>query len=222
LAKIPVVPAIPIAKKAPLPVLRRLSIYHQILTEMKERQVEMTSSTVISNAVEYKPIQVRKDLQILGLVGKPKIGFHVDELLDAIKRYVGWSREHRAILIGVGNLGSALLNFPWLAEYGLRFIAAFDASEKRSNIVVNHIPIHPISYFPKYVRTHNVDIAVIAVPITAAQDVTDMVVAAGVRGVWNFSATPLKVPSHVIVENALFTQSLAVLTRRLSEGKITK
>jgi redox-sensing transcriptional repressor len=220
--KIPVAPVTQSVKKAPLPILRRLSIYHQILTEMKERRVEMTSSTIISNAVEYKPIQVRKDLQILGLVGKPKIGFHVDELLDAIKRYVGWSKEHRAVLIGVGNLGSALLNYPWLAEYGLRFIAAFDVSKKRSTMIVNHIPIQPLNHFPKYVRTHTVDIAVIAVPISAAQDVTDMVVSAGIQGIWNFSATPLKTPAHVMVENAIFTQSLAVLTRRLSESKIKK
>jgi len=209
-------------KKAPLPVLRRLSLYHQVLAELRERQVKTTSSTVISDTMEYKPIQVRKDLELTGLVGKPKVGFSVDELLDAIKRYLGWAREHRAILFGAGNLGSALLNYPWLAEYGLRIDAGFDADAMHSNILVNNIPIHHISYLPEYMKHETVDIAVVAVPIVAAQEVTDMIVAEGILGIWNFSATHLKVPSRVVVENASFTQSLAVLTRRLSEREAIK
>jgi redox-sensing transcriptional repressor len=208
------------AKKAPLPILRRLSIYHELLTAMKERHVETISSTVISEAVEYKPIQVRKDLQNTGLAGKPKIGFRVDDLLEAIKRYVGWSKPHKAILFGVGNLGTALLNFPWLSEYGLQFVAGFDAAPQRSNILVNNIPIHHISYFQKYAKHQSVDIAVIAVPIAAAQDVANMVAAAGVPGIWNFSLIHLKVPPHALVVNASFTESLAMLTRRLGERKL--
>lgn len=204
-------------KKAPLPLLRRMSVYHQILREMKERGVEITSSTGLSEAVEYKPIQIRKDLQATGIVGKPKIGFRVNDLLVAIENFIGWTKGYKAVLFGAGNLGSALLNYPWLSEYGLRFIAAFDVNPSRYNILINHIPVHPLNYFPRYIKSHSVDIGVIAVPISTAQDAANMIVSAGIKAIWNFSATHLKVPADVIVENASFTQSLVVLTRRLTE-----
>jgi len=208
-------------KKSPLPVIRRLSIYHQVLWEMKAQRIEKVSSTVLATRLEYKPIQVRKDLQLLGLVGKPKIGFVVTELLDALEKFIGWGDEHKAILFGAGNLGTALLHYPWFSEYGVRFVAAFDASPSRSNIVVNNVPVYNIGHFQKYMKHHKIEFAVVAVPANAAQEVTDVIVASGITGIWNFSAIHLRVPGSVIVENALFTQSLAVLTRRLVENRAT-
>jgi redox-sensing transcriptional repressor len=206
-------------KKTPLPVVRRLSIYHDLLVSLKEKKVKNTSSTIIADILEYKPIQVRKDLEMTGLVGKPKIGYDVEELLEAIKQCIGWSYQHKAVLFGVGNLGSALLNYPWMMEYGLVFEAAFDTSAVRSNILIYNIPVHHTSYFNEYIKRHKVDIAVITVPPQFAQDVANMVVSAGIKAIWNFTVARLKVPSNVIVENASFTISLAVLTQKLSERK---
>lgn len=205
--------------KAPAPVIRRLSNYHYLLLGLKQRQIPSISSTTLAEMLEYKPIQVRKDLQVTGLVGKPRTGFRVDELEEAIRRFLGWSLDCQAVLFGAGNLGSALLNHPWREEYGLRFIAAFESDPARSNILMNNIPIHHISHFPTFAREHGIDVGVIAVPAEEAQSVAEMLVENGVRGIWNFSHTHLKAPRHAIIENAIFTQSLAILTRRLVETR---
>jgi redox-sensing transcriptional repressor len=206
--------------KAPAPVIRRLSNYHHILLGMRERRIQRVSSTTLAEILEYKPIQVRKDLQLTGLVGKPRTGFDVDEVEAAISRFMGWTLECQAVLFGVGNLGSALLNYPWRDEYGLHFIAAFEREPERSNILINNIPVFSIEYFPTFAREHAIDIGVVAVPAEEAQTVAEMLMHNDIRGIWNFSHTHLKISGKTTVENALFTQSLAVLTRRLVESRI--
>jgi redox-sensing transcriptional repressor len=205
--------------KAPAPVIRRLSNYHHLLLGLRQRQVQSVSSTTLAEMLEYKPIQVRKDLQLAGLVGRPRTGFRIDEMEEAISRFMGWSLDCQAVLFGVGNLGSALLNYPWREEYGLRFIAAFESEGERSNILINNIPVYHISHFPTFAQEHGIDIGVIAVPAEVAQTVAEMIVDNGIRGIWNFSHTHLKITGKATVENALFTQSLAVLTRRLVESR---
>ena len=206
-------------KKAPAPVIRRLSNYHHLLLGLKHREIHRISSTLLAELLEYKPIQVRKDLQLAGLVGRPRTGFEVDEMERAIREFLGWSLESKAVLFGMGNLGSALLNYPWREDHGLRFIAAFEHLPERSNVLVNNVPVFHVSHFPVFAPEHQIDIAVIAVPPEDAQGVSDMIVAAGIRGIWNFSHTHLRTRPGVSVENALFTQSLAILTRRLVESR---
>jgi redox-sensing transcriptional repressor len=203
--------------KTPLPIVRRLSIYHHLLLTLKQQGVRTLSSTKIAEAVEYTPILVRKDLEVTGLAGKPKTGYDIDELIQAINAFIGWADEVRAVLIGAGNLGSALMRYPWLVEHGLRFIAAFDSGDEQSNILINNIPVYSMSYFEEFIKTNQVDIGVVTVPASATQQVVDLLVAKGIKGIWNFSNTHPKVPEGVIVENAVFTLSLAALTRRLRE-----
>ena len=206
--------------KAPAPFIRRLSNYHHLLLGMRQRQIQTISSTTLAEILEYKPIQVRKDLQLAGLVGKPRTGFRVDEMEEAISRFLGWSLDTKAVLFGVGNLGSALLSYPWREEYGLRFIAAFEIAEERSNILINNIPVHNISHFSTFAKEQEIDIGVIAVPVDEAQPVADLIVANGISGIWNFTTTHLKTSVRTTVEDALFTQSLAILTRRLIESRM--
>ena len=204
-------------KKAPSPVIRRLSNYHHVLLGLKQNQVRTFSSTTIAEKLEYKPIQVRKDLQLTGLAGRPKTGFLVDEMEEAIRSFIGWSLDFEAVLFGAGNLGNALLNYPWRDGYGLKFIAAFDIDPARSNILINNIPVYHTDHFHTFAQEHSVDIGVIAVPADSAQAVADTLVENGIRGVWNFSHAHLRTPKETTVEDAFFTQSLAVLTRRLVE-----
>jgi len=205
--------------KAPAPVIRRLSNYHHLLLGMRERHVQTVTSATLAEILEVKPIQVRKDLQMAGIVGKPRTGFNVDDMEAAISRFMGWSLEFQAVLFGAGNLGSALLNYPWRDEYGLRFVAAFESEATRSNVLINNIPVYHIDYFETFARDHTIDIGVVAVPAEAAQAVAELLVRSGVGGIWNFSHTTLKISGKTTVENALFTQSLAILTRRLVETR---
>jgi len=205
---------------APLPIIRRLSIYHHILLTLKLQRIETISSTKLSEMVGYTPILVRKDIEATGLTGKPKTGYNVVDLLQAINQFVGWSTEKPAILIGAGNLGSALMKYAWMSEHGMRFIAAFDSNPAHANILINNIPVYAMNYFETFMSEHKVDIGVVTVPAVAAQQVIDLLVAQGIKGIWNFSNAHPKVPEGVIVENAVFTLSLAVLTRRLREQHI--
>jgi redox-sensing transcriptional repressor len=207
-------------RKAPAPVVRRLSNYHHLLLGLRQRHIQNVSSTTLAEILEYKPIQVRKDLQLAGLVGKPRTGFSVEEMEEAISRFLGWSLETQAVLFGVGNLGSALLKYPWRNEYGLRIIAGFESEEERSSILINNIPVFHISHFPTFAAEHTIDIGIIAVPPEQAQVVAEMLVENSIRGIWNFSHTHLKIAGKVTVEDALFTRSLAILTRRLVESRM--
>lgn len=205
-------------KKAPAPVIRRLSTYHHLLRGLKQRDIHRISSTTIAELLEFKPIQVRKDLQLAGLVGRPRTGFEIREMEAAIREFLGWSLDSKAVLFGMGNLGNALLNYPWREEHGLRFIAAFEQHPDRSNILINNVPVYHVSQFHMFAAEHAIDIGVIAVPPEQAQAVAEMIVAQGIRGIWNFSHTHLRIPTGTTVEDALFTQSLAILTRRLVES----
>jgi redox-sensing transcriptional repressor len=207
------------SRKTSLPVLRRFSVYHHVLLELKQQGIQTTSSTKLSEILEYKPIQIRKDIQLTGLVGKPKKGFSVVELESAIKKFLGWSTGYKAVLFGAGSLGTALLKYPWIEEYGLHFVAAFDKVQTRSNILINNIPVYHTDFFSTFIKKHKIEIAVIAVPAESAQHVADSLVENGIHGIWNFSYTHLRVPAYVTVENAQFTQSLAILTRRLIESQ---
>jgi redox-sensing transcriptional repressor len=198
--------------------VRRLSIFHHYLRALRAQGERTVSSTRIAEALGYTPILVRKDLQCTGLAGRPKTGYIIDELLQAINAFIGWSEQRAAVLFGAGNLGRALLNYPWLADHGLRFEAAFDVDRARVHDVINRIPVFPIARFDRYMKTHAIDIGVITVPAHAAQATADRMAARGIAGIWNFSNVHLTVPAGVILENADFTLSLATLTRRLKES----
>ena len=119
-------------KPIPEPTLRRLPIYYQYLKRVhEEKRTDYISCTQIGNALNVQPIQVRKDLQIADAVGKPKTGYSVPELIDTIEEFLGWNNTTDAYLVGVGNLGSALLGYQGFREYGLNVIAAFDNDEKK-------------------------------------------------------------------------------------------
>ena len=205
-------------KKAPAPVLRRLSNYHHLLGSFRERRLETISSTELAALLEYTPIQIRKDLQIAGLVGKPKTGYRIDAIEKAITHYLGWTREFKAVLFGAGNLGSALLHYPWHDNYGIQFIAAFDAQRSKTGRVINGTKVHHLSHFDAFARHHQIDVGAIAVPAGQAQHVADLIASHKIRGVWNFSPIHVILPTHTTAEDAFFTQSLAVLTRRLVES----
>jgi redox-sensing transcriptional repressor len=207
------------ARKAPAPVIRRLSNYHHLLVGLKQSNRKTISSTTIAEMLEYKPIQVRKDLQLIGLVGRPKVGFRIAELTEAIQSFLGWKSNCRAILVGAGNLGKALLKYPWDDGYGIEIVAAFDADKKRSGVTINGIPVYHQSAFPAFAAKDRLDVGIIAVPAAAAQTVAEVLASNGIRGIWNFSPTHLKVSAPIAVVDAFFTQSLALLTRRMIEGR---
>ena len=116
------------------PILRRLPLYHSLLVNIKTQYI---SCTQIAEELNLIPIQVRKDLESTGVIGKPKIGYSVKELIARIESYLGWDNKTEAFLVGVGHLGSALIGYKGFKDYGLQIVGAFDNDPKKVGSIIN-------------------------------------------------------------------------------------
>jgi redox-sensing transcriptional repressor len=204
-------------KGIPLPSVRRLPTYLEYLYRVQAQQRDVVSCTHISEALGFTSIQVRKDLSVTGIVGKPKVGYIVSDLIDAIQRFLGWKNTNDAFVIGAGCLGSALLGYEGFREHGLNLVAAFDVNPKKIGALVHDKEIFPLEKLQDLAERMHVLIGVLTVPAIAAQDATNVMVLAGMRAIWNYTPVKLEVPPNVIVEDVRLSSSLAVLSSRLAE-----
>jgi len=199
--------------------LRRIPLYHQILAEMQARGESYVSSRHLAQFFRIDDTQVRKDVSLIGYKGKPKAGYSILGLKKAIEEFLGINYENTAILIGAGRLGSALSQYPGLAQYGLRLVAIFDSDPARTGSVLGAFTILPMESLQRVVRSFDVGIAIICVPKDAAQTVAGRIVSLGIKAIWNFSPTQLTVPSDVIIRNENIALGLAILSHYLKRRK---
>ncbi len=207
-------------KNLPIPSIQRLPRYLRLLEEAKARGERVVSCTRIADDLGQLSVQVRKDLAITGVTGRPKVGYRVDELIDAIRNFLGWNQKSNAFLVGVGKLGSAILNYAGFVTHGLNVVGVFDVNPRLRGKEVNGHKIIPFGEMLDYVKMLNgygivVQMGVITVPASAAQDVADKLVQCGVRGIWNYAPTVLELPENVVCENVKLSESFAVLTNRM-------
>ena len=139
----------------------------------------------------------------------------MDEIIGAIEEFLGWSNTSDAILVGVGNLGRALLGYKGFGQYGIRFVAAFDTDPAIIGQRVHGKTVQDIKRMPELIRRMHVQIGVMTVTASVAQEVADAMVAGGIRAIWNFTPTTLDVPENVILQREELASSLAVLSHRL-------
>jgi len=158
---------------------------------------ETTSSSQLGRRLGFTDAQVRKDLAHFGQFGHPGIGYRCDELVGAIRSILGTDREWRVALVGVGNLGRALLGYRGFSEQGFRLAAAFDADPAKIGTRLKEIEIHDIARLSEILASKQIELGLIAVPATEAQTVSDQLVAAGVGGIVNFAPVTLTVPDEV-------------------------
>jgi len=158
---------------------------------------ETTSSSRLGQRLGFTDAQVRKDLAHFGHFGHPGIGYRCDELVGAIRKILGTDREWRVALVGVGNLGRALLGYRGFFRQGFRLVAAFDNDKAKVGCDLEGVPIHDISRLFEIVSREQVELGLVAVPASHAQEVADQLVAAGVGGILNFAPVTLKVPDGV-------------------------
>ena len=208
---------IPVLKPIPEPTLRRLPIYYQYLKKMQaDKQSGNISCTKIGNDLNILPIQVRKDLAITDVVGKPKLGYSVEELIGTIEDFLGWNNTTEAYLVGAGNLGAALLGYQGFREYGLDIIAAFDADENKVGTEIRGKKIIHVKKLPEMIRRMGIKIGILTVPAYCAQELADNMVSAGIHAIWNFSPVKVIVPPEVIVQHENLASSLVVLSKKLA------
>lgn len=193
--------------------LGRLPIYLQFLKSIAD-STKTISATAISKALEFGEVQVRKDLATVSNNGKPKIGYVTAELIESLEIYLGRNSKTRAVLVGAGKLGKALLDYEGFADYGLEISAAFDISLDKPIISESGKIIYPMNEFEKFCDNGDIKIGIITVPKNSAQDVCDLMIKAKITAIWSFSPQPLKVPKNVIVQHENLALSLAHLNKQ--------
>ncbi len=204
-------------KKANRPVIPRktiyrLSIYLRCLARLRENGIGTVSSEALAKAAGVKSTQLRKDLAYFGTFGTRGLGYDVTELSTRIADELGTSRLQPVILVGVGNLGLALLSYRGFEKEGFEIVAAFDAEPRRRRDKEIKQPIYGMDKLPEFVPAHGIKMAVLTVPAAAAQEVANSLVHTGVTGILNFSPIVLSVPEEVMVNNV----NLAIELENLS------
>ncbi|MBM6851453.1 redox-sensing transcriptional repressor Rex [Oscillibacter valericigenes] len=198
-------------------VIRRLPRYYRHLNELCSRGVVRISSHSLGQEMSITASQIRQDFSCFGEFGQQGYGYNVEELKAEIGHILGVDNDHHLIMIGVGNLGHALLqNFPF-SQCGFTVDAAFDVSPAVIGTAVNGVPICSMSELDTFIQSHSVDVVVLTIPQTVAQDTADHLISLGVKGFWNFTNIELssQVPD-VQFENIHFADSLLTLSYRIA------
>ena len=198
-------------------VIRRLPRYYRQLTDLCNRGVVRISSHSLGQEMNITASQIRQDFSCFGEFGQQGYGYNVEELRTEIGHILGVDNDHHLIMIGVGNLGRALLhNFPF-SDTGFTVDGAFDVSPAIIGSTVNGVPVYSMEELDAYTRDHNVDVVVMTVPQSVAQDMADHLIALGVHGFWNFTNIELSSTNpNVKFENIHFADSLLTLSYRIA------
>jgi redox-sensing transcriptional repressor len=200
----------------PQPSLNRLPQYHHYLSELKVKGAKRVSCSDIGRDLNLVPVQVRKDLQYTGIVGKPKTGYSVPELIQAIETFLGWNNVNEAFLVGVGNLGKALLGHERFSNFGMRIVAAFDTDPEKIGQWIQDKPVLPLDKLADLAQRMSIHLGIITTPPEYAQAIASEMVEGGIQAIWNFAPVRLKLPPHVIVHNEDLYSSLASLSWKLA------
>src|SRR5262245_61104888 len=198
----------------------RLSVYLRCLNQLESAGVRTISSQALAEQFHLSAAQIRKDLAYFGELGVRGVGYYVRDLKRHLRQILGLDRKLRVAIIGAGNLGLALADYPGFRLEGFEIMALFDnLSAKVGRQSRGGVPIHDIHDLKKFVRRDAVRIAVIAVPAESAQQILDSVIAAGVKAVLNFSPGALEVPPDVKLKSVDLTVSLESLSFYLARGE---
>lgn len=198
----------------PKATLGRLPCYLQYLKAILKNNDEYVSATTIAKSLSLGEVQVRKDLNSVSGAGRPKIGYEIKALIKSIEEVLGYNNLSKAIIVGAGKLGQALLNFKGFEEFGVEISAAFDLVAKEKNKL--HKEIYPMTQFEDFCRNNNIKIGVITVNENAAQEVCDRMIKNDIKAIWNFTPKKLSVPENVLVKQENLALSIAHLNNQVN------
>ena len=204
-------------EKIPEPTLRRLPWYLSNAKLMREKGEKYVSSTQISKQINIDASQIAKDLSYVDIAGRTRVGYDIDLLIQVLEDFLGFTNMHKAYLFGVGSLGGALLRDSGLSHFGLQIVGAFDVNPDLVGTKINGIPIYHSDDFEKRMKLDGVNIGVLTVPIAIAQEISDNMIAGGIKAIWNFTPFRIRVPENIVVQNTSLYAHLAVMFNRLNE-----
>ncbi len=203
------------SKVQKLPTIRRMPTYLYKLMEMDKAGISIVAAPELARYMNLAEIVIRKDLAETGISGQPGVGYKVPELIEAIRRFLKCDGQSEAVIAGAGSLGHALLGYEGFEEYGLNIVAAFDADPAKIGTRVHGCEVFDVKDLTEKMLELKAQIGIICVPAVYAQGVADLMVAAGVKGIWNFANVSLKVPEGVVVQREVIAGGLAVLYVKL-------
>ncbi len=196
--------------------LGRLPIYLKYLKELDPAANGNISATIIAKALGLGEVQVRKDLSAVSGAGRPKLGYKTSALIKRLEDVLGQNRISKAIIIGAGKLGNALLEYNGFSNYGLEISAAFDIDENKIGNTEFGKPIYHLDELEDYCIAQEIKLAVITVPASAAQLICDRLTKCGVNAIWNFAPCQLNVPDGILLQNENLALSLAHLKLQMN------
>lgn len=204
------------AFKIPEATIMRLSIYYRYLYHLLEEEVQVVSSDQIATDVGVGAAQVRKDLAYFGEFGTRGVGYKVVELFENVQKILGLDKKWNMVIVGAGKIGSALALYQGFVQRGFTVRAILDLDEKRWGEKLGDIEIEPLEVLDQRVKEGKISIGVVTVPAPVAQDVTDKMVNAGIKGILNFAPRVLKVPNKIFLRDVDLSVNLEVLSYSLN------
>lgn len=203
-------------EKIPKVTIQRMSVYLQVLEELEVEGEEIISSSKLAELCGVNPSQIRKDLAYFGEFGVRGVGYYVKELMDSIKHFLGLDKTWNCAIVGIGNLGRALINHRSLKDKGYKIVGAFDCDPFKIGEKVGELEIICTRRLKEKARELNIQIGIITTPPNRAQRAANHIVEAGIKAILNFSPTRISVPEDVIVDYVDFSTHLIYLSFKLT------
>ena len=201
----------------PEPTLRRLPWYLAYTKLVQQAGESYLSSTQIASNIAVDASKVAKDLSYVQISGRTRVGYDVNELVNVLETFLGFTNSHKAFLFGVGSLGGALLHDDGLNQFGLEIVAGFDVKYELAGTSIHRVPIHHIDHYIELQKQAKINIGVLTVPVDKAQETAEMMIDGGIQAIWNFTPFRIRVPENIIVQNTSIYAHLAVMFNRLNE-----
>lgn len=198
-------------------VIKRLPRYYRYLGEMLNNGVERISSGELSTKMQVTASQIRQDLNNFGGFGQQGYGYNVKYLYTEIGKILGLDKDHNFIIIGAGNLGQALANYASFERNGFILKSLFDVNPRLEGVTIRGIPVRMLDELEGYLQENDIEIAALTLPKSKAEEVADVLVANGIKAIWNFAHTDLTLPKDVIVESVHLADSLMKLSYNISQ-----
>lgn len=198
-------------------VVRRLPKYYRHLGEIRKRDIKRVSSQELSKITGFTASQIRQDLNCFGGFGQQGYGYNVDDLYQEIGNILGLNKLYKTVVVGAGNLGQAIVNYSFFEKSGFITKGIFDINPKIIGLSIREIKVHDVEQLEDFIRDNGIDIGIICTPKNQCQNVAETLSKGGVKAIWNFAPSDIKVPDEILVENVHLSESLFTLSYLLNE-----
>lgn len=199
-------------------VIRRMPKYYRYLNELHQNGIQKISSRALAEQMGLTASQIRQDFNCFGGFGQQGYGYNVETLREKVASIIGIDLQHSAIILGVGNIGRALIRNFNFEQCGFRLLAAFDASASIAGDVINHVPVLALEELDAFCKNSRVDVAILTIPSSCADEMAERLVGLGVKGLWNFTNVELKLKNpEITVEDVHFSDSMMTLCYQISD-----